>query len=44
MFQLTQQEFVDLRAQIVTSSWGDRRGVAVDTLTQSVLKADRVKR
>lgn len=25
MFQLTQQEFVDLRSQFVTSSWGGRR-------------------
>lgn len=25
MFQLTRQEFVDLRSQIVTSSWGGRR-------------------
>ncbi len=25
MFQLTQQEFDDLRSQIVTSSWGSRR-------------------
>ena len=25
MFQLTQQEFDDLRSQIVTSSWGGRR-------------------
>ena len=44
MFQLTQQEFDELKSQIVTSSWGGRRGVAVDTLTQSVLNTDRVKR
>jgi hypothetical protein len=48
MFQLTEQEFINLKSQIVTSSWGGLRGAVPYAFTEngvamlsSVLKSKR---